>query len=126
MFTALASFQILQQQLDSRLESAIERPAFRSRPGSTGTNTGTDEQTSPGDPGGSGLIRVDATLGQDAAGNLVVTLYRDPTRPDSISRATVVQLLAAVANRVNAAPFTVRVNGGGLYRVQVRTDAATP
>lgn len=123
MFTALASFQILQQQLDGRLESAIERPAFRSRPGSTGTNTGTDEQTSPGDPGGSGLIRVDATLGQDAAGNLVVTLYRDPTRPDSISRGTVVQLLAAVANRVNAAPFTVRVNGGGLYRVQVRTDA---
>ena len=125
MLTALASFQILQQQLDSRLESAIERPAFRSRPGSTGANTGTDEQTSPGDPGGSGLIRVDATLSQDADGNLVVTLYRDPTRPDSISRATVVQLLAAVANRVNAAPFTVRVNGGGLYRVQVRTDATS-
>ena len=55
VLTALASFQILQNQLDDRIQSAIERP-------SRTPHNGTDDQTSPGDPGGSGLIRIDAAL----------------------------------------------------------------
>ena len=67
VLTALASFQILQNQLDDRIQSAIERPSRTPRNGS-------DDQTFPGDPGGSGLIRVDAVLTRDSAGDVTVAV----------------------------------------------------
>lgn len=109
MFTALASFQILQQQLDSRLQSAANRPG-RS-PGSS------DNQ--PGDLGGAGLIRVDAIVGQDTSGNLVVVRSQPTAVPDGVSAATATALLVAEIGRIGDDPVSVTVPGAGAYRIMV-------
>ncbi len=104
VFTALASFQILQQQLDARLESAIGRP--------TGRNPDSgDTGNQPGDLGGSGLIRIDAATING------VLKYQVSARPDSVDDATVVALLSL---RPERDPVTVAVSGSGLYRVLIQ------
>lgn len=57
LFTALASFQILQSQLDDRLVNAL---ASRPQRG----DWHRDDDFNPVDPGGSGLIRLDEFAGQ--------------------------------------------------------------
>jgi two-component system OmpR family sensor kinase len=108
IFTALASFQILQYQLDAQLRSAIDRPTFRN------PNGGGDDAGGPGDPGGSGLIRVDSATvnGQ--------VLYR-VIRPDQVSKQAVLDLYAAMAGQTAHDEATVHVEGLGLYRVLVQT-----
>ncbi len=113
VLTALASFQILQNQLDDRIQSAIERP-------SRTPHNGTDDQTSPGDPGGSGLIRIDAALTRNSAGAVAVVQSGYITRPDDVSEATVVSLLVALSEQTDGSPVTTPVAGGGLYRIQVQ------
>lgn len=109
MFTALASFQILQQQLDSRLQTAANRPLGQS-PG-TSVNQ-------PGDLGGASLVRVDAILGQDDTGTIVI-LRSQITVPDEVSKTTAAELLISEATRVGQGPTSVNVAGGGMYRVLV-------
>ncbi len=57
LFTALASFQILQNQLDDRLQSALLR---YERVGPSGSTPGGS------DPAGSGLVRIDTASGQSS------------------------------------------------------------
>jgi two-component system OmpR family sensor kinase len=109
LFTALASFQILQQQLDSRLQTAASRPLGRS-PGST------DDQ--PGDLGGAGLIRIDAILTEDASGNVVIARSQT-TVPDGVSKETAAALLLAQIGRIGHDPTSVAVQGAGAYRILV-------
>ncbi len=110
MFTALASFQILQQQLDSRLQNAANRPTLRSSGASA---------NQPGDLGGAGLIRVDAFVGQDASGNFVVVHPQPTAVPDGVSDETAVALLVSEIGRVGRDPASVAVPGAGPYRVLV-------
>lgn len=109
LFTALASFQILQQQLDSRLQTAASRPLGRS-PGST--------DDLPGDLGGAGLIRVDAILAQDDAGNTVIARAQ-VTAPDGVTKETAAALLLAQLGRIGDDPTSVAVHGAGAYRILV-------
>mgnify|MGYP001218839212 CR=1 FL=1 len=99
LFTALASFQILQAQLDGRLESAL-RAAPR---GPTGG-------TKPGDPEGSGLIRIVVDYNGNPVGY--------PQYPDSL---TVDGLAALAALDPDDTPLTMSVDGVGLYRVMIST-----
>ena len=92
--TILASFQILQRELDDRLANAGGRPC------SLG-------QGRPGDLSGSGLIRIDA-----CEGSYVLTAAAD------LSDAAKSQLLAL---EPTPAPVTVNIDGIGLYRVMVRS-----
>lgn len=97
LFTALASFQILQQQLDERLENAASRPAFRTGGGSN-----------QGDPAGSGLIRIDVVSGTPV-------LTASPV--SSLPAATVTGLLALASE---TEPVTYSIPNVGVYRVLVR------
>lgn len=108
MFTALASFQILQNQLDGQLRSAIDRPIWRSPSGEG------DDPAGRGDPGGTGLIRVDSATvdGQ--------VLYR-VTRPDGVSKDAAIALYNAMLTRTTRGEANVHVEGAGLYRVLVQT-----
>lgn len=92
MFTVLASFQILQRELDDRLTTAMGR---RFPDGARG----------PGDPAGSGVIRIDTFNGA-----------RVLTSSLTVSAEAGKQLLALPAG---AEPITVRLEGLGMYRVLV-------
>ncbi|HEY3337235.1 MAG TPA: HAMP domain-containing sensor histidine kinase [Propionicimonas sp.] len=112
LFTALASFQILQRQLDDRLEAAASRPLQRGGP------SGSDYQNGPGDLGGSGLIRIDAPLdGYVLKVNNLEVAYYVSSRPESVPDETVKELLGLGAT---TEAVTRPVPGGGLYRFVVR------
>ncbi|WP_294128834.1 HAMP domain-containing sensor histidine kinase [Propionicimonas sp.] len=94
LFTSLASFQILQRELDDRLQTAIDR---RFPDG---------DNRRPGDLTGSGVIRIDTIDGQKLlTSSLAVT--------DEAAQ----QLLALPAS---PDPVNVRLDDLGLYRVLVR------
>lgn len=100
LVTALASFQILQSQLDGRLESALNSPGRRYPGGGTG----------PGDPEGSGLIRMEET--QPGSGEFLPL-----QAPDELTAEAVAQMVALDPRET---PVTMRIEGLGLYRVLVR------
>lgn len=102
VFTALASFQILQNQLDDRLQSAATRPDRF-----VGSNT----PAGGADPAGSGLIRIDA-----AAGQFLVS-----SQPEGLTAAGTARLLSLQSSRV---PVTIRLPEVGLYRVLVQEREA--
>lgn len=106
VLTALASFQILQNQLDDRLQSAAGRPTWHGD-----QNQGGDTDT-PSDPAGAGLIRLDLINGIWQA-----------SLPDGVSKAAAAQLISVATTT----PQTVRVEGVGLYRIlySQRGDIAT-
>ncbi len=112
LFTALASFQILQDQLDDRLQSALNRLP-RNKPG------GGAQGDVTGEPDGSGLIRVDAAVIDN-----VVTAWRISARPDEVSADSVLELLNSHTGEV---PVTVTVPSAGLYRLKAahRGDITT-
>jgi two-component system OmpR family sensor kinase len=93
MFTVLASFQILQREVDDRLSAAV---GHRLPDGDRG----------PGDPTGSGVIRIDSRNG-------VATVISSVTVPTAAAQ----QLLALPAS---AEPTNIRLEGLGVYRVLVR------
>jgi len=99
LFTALAGFQILQNQLDDRLQSALMRGIDRFG-GSAGTPGGSD-------PAGSGLIRIDT-----AAGQWVVS-----AKPEELTDQDVARLVAMESSR---GPVTMGFAHIGLYRVLVQ------
>ena len=99
MFTALAGFQILQNQLDGRLQSALSRPYDRVG--------GSGEAPGGTDPDGSGLIRIDT-----ASGRSLVS-----ARPDDLNDQGIALLLALPTSRD---PVTLAVPELGLYRVLVQ------
>ncbi len=101
LFTALASFQILQNQLDEQLLSALGRPVGRNPGG------GNQDQLGPGDLGGSGLIRIDFIT--EAPEMNVIS-----ARPDEVNAESMTALLELGSVR---SPATVAVPGVGLYRV---------
>lgn len=109
VFTALASFQILRNQLDSQLQTALARPAWRGGPSGGGSY-----DTGPGDLGGAGLIRVD---GATVNGRLVFTIS---ARPESVTDETAARLLGM---EESLRPVTIRVEGAGFYRFLVRERA---
>ena len=100
LVTALASFQILQSQLDGRLESALNSPGWRNPGGGT----------KPGDPEGSGLIRMEET--QPGSGEFVPL-----QAPDELTADAVAQMVTLDPRET---PVTMRIEGLGLYRVLVR------
>jgi two-component system, OmpR family, sensor kinase len=93
LFTTLASFQILQRELDGRLETAISR---RYPEGTHG----------PGDPTGSGVIRIDTVDGQ-----------LSPTSSLPVNAQAITQLLALTPN---TDAVNVYLDDLGTYRVLVR------
>ncbi len=93
-FTALASFQILQRELDERLMNATGRPC------------GYGQGRTPGDLSGSGLIRIDY-----CEGSYLLTTSTE------LSEAAQHQLLALEST---ATPANVAIQGAGVYRVMVR------
>lgn len=93
LVTGLASFQILQAQLDGRLESALRAWGPGSFPG----------ETKPGDPEGSGLIRIEQRGTE--------FIYTDVL--------TESQVVALAAIDPDSTPVTMAIEGLGLYRVQV-------
>jgi len=99
VFISLANFQILQQQLDGRLEAAAGRP---SRSDSDNNPSG------PADPAGSGLIRIDLFTGVG---------YKVMASPDGMTQSLAEQLLQLDAG---AAPINVELPGLGYYRLLVR------
>lgn len=102
LFTTLAIFQVLQSQLDNKLQAAASRPGMRYGPGSDDDNTG------PGDIGGAGLIRLDLLNG---------AWYRS-SAPDSLTTEAAANLVDAELSRE---PTTIAVHEVGLYRF-VRVD----
>ncbi len=108
MFTALAIFQILQQQLDARLQVAATRPSGRYGGGQTGT--------APGDLAGTGLIRFDYDTD---SGRWVQT---SPSDALSTSAQESIEDIQFGRDAV-----TVRVSGMGPYRflLQQRVNGAT-
>jgi two-component system OmpR family sensor kinase len=100
LFTSLASYQILQRELDERLQVASGRPYQGGGTGSHG----------PGDLTGSGLIRIDTYNG-----------VQMPTGSITLSTTAWQQLLALTPS---TDPVTVNISGAGLYRVLVRTEPA--
>ena len=94
-FTALASFQILQKELDDRLAVAVGRPP-RDLNG-----------RGPDDISASGVIRIDR----------VDTAIRY-TSDNELTEASLTELLAVPAT---GQPTTVRIEGLGLYRAVART-----
>lgn len=105
LFTALASFQILQNQLDDRLESAL---ASKARPGSW-SRSGDDDQNQV-DPGGSGLVRIDHRNGSWSV-----------TSPVELTDAELTELIALT----NTRPETITTPSLGQYRFQVARDGET-
>lgn len=97
-FTSLASYQILQRDLDDRLEVAVGRPYQGG--GSSGHG--------PGDLTGSGLIRIDT---YDGSKVLTTSL--------TLTAEAQLQLLQLSAT---TEPVTVNVSGVGIYRVLVRNQ----
>jgi len=97
VFTSLATFQILRSELDRRLESAI-----RSGPGYG--------QTRPGDPEGSGLIRIYGATDDTGTPRAI---GQGP--PGLTEEAATALWLAAPPG----SPLTIHVEGLGLYRVLV-------
>jgi two-component system, OmpR family, sensor kinase len=98
LFTGLASFQILQNQLDDRLQSALSRPGgFGGAGGSAGGS----------DPGGSGLILILSGAGQSAIA----------ARPDDLTGEGIAELLALP---ISHDPVTMDLPELGLYRVMVQ------
>ena len=93
LVTGLASFQILQAQLDGRLESALRAWGPGSFP----------RETKPGDPEGSGLIRIEQRGTE--------FIYTDVL--------TESQVVALAAIDPDSTPVTMAIEGLGLYRVQV-------
>lgn len=104
LFTALASFQILQSQLDDRLTSALESRPQRG-------DWRKDEDFNPGDPGGSGLIRLD-----EFGGSWIAV-----SAPTELSTTE----LAELTSLTNTVPQTINVPGLGMYRFQVDHDGST-
>ncbi len=102
MFTALAIFQILQNQLDDRLQSAATRPD---------RFVGSTTPAGGSDPAGSGLIRIDAAGGQ----------FLVSSQPDGLTAAGTAMLLSLETSR---APVTMRLPEVGLYRVLVQEREA--
>lgn len=96
LLTALASFQILQNQLDERLQSAARPFAQFGGPGAAGGS----------DPAGSGLIRIDSVPGKSVIS----------ARPDDLTGPGIATLLALATS---GAPVTVGLPDVGLYRVLV-------
>lgn len=92
MFTVLASFQILQREVDDRLNAAVGRRL-------------PDGDRVPGDPTGSGVIRIDSIDG-------VSRTISSVTVPIEAQQ----QLLAVRAGD----PVNVRLEGLGMYRVLAR------
>ena len=108
LFTALASFQILQRQLDERLQNAVSRPIGNN--GGTTTPAGADdEQKGPADPGGSGLIRLER-LPQSGE-------YVPVSVPDELTSDGLTTLLNLEPTKN---PQTIAIPGAGLYRVLVQ------
>ena len=108
LFTALASFQILQRQLDERLQNAVSRPIGNN--GGTTTPAGADdEQKGPADPGGSGLIRLER-LPQSGE-------YVPVSVPDELTSDGLTKLLNLEPTKN---PQTIAIPGAGLYRVLVQ------
>ena len=105
LFTALASFQILQRQVDDRLQVASGRQG-RNPPANDG------DQNGPGDLGGSGLLRVDTAKDIDG-----VSYYSFGSTPDGVTQATVQHLADTL--EPSADPVNLNVPGAGLYRVLV-------
>jgi Signal transduction histidine kinase len=103
IFISLANFQILQQQLDERLENAAGRPGGR-------TGTTTTSPNGPADPAGSGLIRIDLLTGVG---------YQITTGPDALTTQVAEQLLQLETGN---SPVSVEIPELGLYRVLVRTS----
>ncbi|MGC3994577.1 MAG: HAMP domain-containing sensor histidine kinase [Propionicimonas sp.] len=99
LFTALAIFQILQNQLDEQLQAAASRPPWRT---GTGSGTGGTGGAGPVDPSGAGLIRMDLING---------TWWLN--LPDGVTKEAAADLVSAATAR----PSTVTVEGAGLYRV---------
>lgn len=97
VFISLANLQILQRQLDERLETASTRP------GRSGTGT-----SATGDPSGSGLIRIDAISGIG---------YQISAGPEKLTTALAEQLLVL---KTTGTPFSVEIEGLGRYRVLIR------
>lgn len=97
VFISLANLQILQRQLDERLETASTRP------GRSGTGT-----SATGDPAGSGLIRIDAISGIG---------YQISAGPEKLTTALAEQLLVL---KTTGTPFSVEIEGLGRYRVLIR------
>jgi two-component system OmpR family sensor kinase len=97
-FTILASFQILQRELDERLMNATGRPC------SFG------QGRTPGDLSGSGLIRIDYCDGKYWL-----------TTNTTLSAAAQEQLSAIEATD---SPVNVNISGVGPYRVMVRSTPA--
>jgi two-component system, OmpR family, sensor kinase len=95
LFTSLASFQILQRELDNRLEVAASRPFH-----------GNSDGSAPGDLTGSGLIRIDT--------------YQSTTVLTSSLTLSNEALTELMALTPGATAVTVNVDGVGLYRVLVR------
>ena len=106
LFTALASFQILQRQLDERLQNAVSRPI-----GSGGSTAPADDEQGkgPSDPAGSGLIRLERL---PQAGQ-----YSPIAVPDGLTNDGVNTLLELEPTRD---PQTIALPGVGLYRVLVQ------
>jgi two-component system OmpR family sensor kinase len=94
LFTALASFQILQNQLDDRLQSAA-------------LSRGSSAPAGGSDPTGSGLIRIDTVSGQSLVS----------AKPDDLTEAGIARLLSLATSRV---PVTMPIPKLGLYRVLVQ------
>ncbi len=99
LFTALASFQILQNQLDDRLQSAFSRPYDRV--------SGPGDAPGGSDPAGSGLIRIDTVSGQSLVS----------ARPDGLTEHGLAKLLAL---QTSSDPVTTALPELGLYRVLVQ------
>jgi two-component system, OmpR family, sensor kinase len=100
LFLALASFQILERQLDDRLQVASGRPG---RIPASNDN----DQNGPADPAGSGLIRLD---------ELSEGIWRVTSAPDSFTKDAASALTSL---GLSNGPVTANVSGLGLYRVLV-------
>ncbi|MCE1173872.1 MAG: HAMP domain-containing histidine kinase [Propionibacteriales bacterium] len=96
LFTGLASYQILQRELDERVQLAAGRP-----------NTGGFTGRGPGDLNGLGLVRID--------------YYDGAYHPSGITLSDTAYAQLLSLGPTNG-PITVRLDGVGLYRVMVRTQ----
>ena len=96
LFTGLATYQILANKLDEQLNTAVGRAPR------------TDTRTAPGDPAGSGLIRLDFTSDGTGWQQSPVTLNDEA-------------LAALMGVRVSQDPVTMVIPDVGLYRVLART-----
>jgi len=103
LLTALAIFQVLQNQLDSKLQVAASRPGVRYGQGPI------DDDNGPGDLGGAGLIRLD----------LINGTWSLSSAPEAVTKDEAATLVNNTA--LGHDPKTVAVEGVGLYRF-VRVD----